>query len=117
MAGLMDLVELANSYTGIMVAMLWIAVPVGWKMLQSDIQDNGSDIEDLAEDHQRVEGQVNRVDQKQDHIVERQEVVLNRLGASEQEIQDLREQHARLDERQADDTFYRGSRSGTSGDD
>ena len=119
MAGLADLVQLANNYTGIMVALLWIAAGIGWKMLQNDIEeaDNTEEIASLAEDHQRVESQVNRVDQKQDHIVERQAVVLNRLGASEQEIQELREDTARLDERhERNDDFLRGGSQGSGGD-
>ena len=114
MSELQGLVEVANAYTGIMVALLWIAVPVGYKLLQSDIEDNGSDIEDLATDHAKVQSDLQRVDQKQDHIVSRQEMVLEQMGMNEQEIQDLQQETARLDERhEQDDQFFRGgSRSG-----
>jgi hypothetical protein len=112
MAGLLDLVQLANNYTGIMVAFLWIAAGIGWKLLQNDIEDNGSDIESLADDHQEVREDLLQVDQKQDHVVQRQEIMLERLGMNEQEIQELREDTARLDAHHEQGDFYRGETSG-----
>jgi len=109
MSGLSGLVDVANQYTGIMVAMLWVAAAIGYRLLDSDIQDNGADIEALAEDHEKVQDDLQRVDQKQDHIVSRQEMMLERMGMNEQEIQELREETARLDERHdSRDDFYRG---------
>jgi len=112
MAGLADLVQLANAYTGIMVAMLWIAAGIGFRLLQNDIEDNSDDLDSLAQDHQAVSSDLQRVDQKQDHVVQRQEIMLERLGMNEQEIQELREETARLDENVPDSDFYRGSQAG-----
>lgn len=108
--GLADLVEVANAYTGIMVAFLWLAGGIGFRLLKNEIEDNGSEIETLHEEHAETMQDLQRVDQKQDHIVSRQEMVLERMGMNEQEIQELREDTARLDERhqQGDSPFYRG---------
>lgn len=97
MPGLGELIEITNQNTGVMVAFLWLAGGIGFRFLQSDIEDNGSDIEDLAETHSDFRQDIHRVDAKQDHIVNRQEMVLERMGMNEQEIQDLREDTARLD--------------------
>lgn len=110
MVGLADLVAFTNEYTGVMVAFLWVAAGVGYRLLKSGINENHDDLELLAADHQGVRQDLHRVDQKQDHIVQRQEVMLDRLGMNEQEIQDLREEHARLDAETPDrNDFYRGS--------
>lgn len=114
MSGLSGLVEVANQYTGVMVAMMYLAAAIGYRLLDSDIRENGADIEGLADEHRKAQDDLQRVDQKQDHIVSRQEIMLERLGMNEQEIQDLREETARLDERHANDSrddFYRGPRS------
>lgn len=116
--GLADLVQLANQYTGLMIAILWVAAGVGWKLIQQNIDEVATEVDGLAKDHQETHEQVNRVDQKQDHIVERQEMMLERLGMNEQEIQELREENARLDAlHDRDDTFYRGASSESPGGD
>lgn len=104
MSELAGLVELSNQYTGLMLAILWLSAGMGYRLLKSDIEDNGEEIETLHDEHGAVRGDlrdvkqdVNRVDQKQDHIVNRQEMVLERVGMTEQEITDLREETARLD--------------------
>lgn len=104
---------MAQDYTWVMVAGIWITVIVAGRQLATRIEDNGNDIESLHEEHRQVESDLQRVDQKQDHIVSRQEMVLERMGMNEQEIQDLREDTARLDARhENDDRFYRGGSSG-----
>lgn len=94
MAGLADLVPLANQYTGIMVAMLWISGGIGWRMLNSRLEDNGDQIDSLAAGQQNLHKKVQRVDLKQDHIQERQEVVMDRVGVNENQIQELHMKHA-----------------------
>lgn len=117
MSWLLDLIEAAQAHTWVMVFVLWLTVVAGGKLIHGKVQDNGNDIEDLAEDHQKMAQEVHAIDLKQDHIVERQEVVLDKIGVNEQEIQELREEQARLDiKTKIDDAFYRGDGS-DSGDD
>jgi len=117
MSWLLDLIEAAQAHTWVMVFVLWLTVVAGGKLIHAKVQDNGSDIEDLAEEHQQMAQEVHSIDMKQDHIVERQEVVLDQIGVNEQEIQELREEQARLDVKtKIDDVFYRGDGS-DSGDD
>jgi len=89
-AGLADLVQVSNQYTGIMLALLWLAVPIGWRMLNSRVQDNGEQIDSLADDHDVLESKVQRVDLKQDHVQKRQEVIMDRVGVNENQIQEMR---------------------------
>jgi len=96
-----------------MILGMWITAIVGMRYLNTQIQENGSDIEEVADEQQVLESDLQRVDQKQDHIVNRQEMVLERVGMNAQEIQEIQEETARLDERhQAEDTFYRGGSPG-----
>ena len=117
MAGLADLVALAQDHTWFMVVLLWLGTAAAYRSLHSDISEMESDLESVSDSQDQIEEQVNRVDQKQDHIVSRQEMVLERMGMNAQEIQELREDTARLDERhQAEDDFYRGNASDSAGD-
>ena len=117
MAGLADLIELAQDHTWFTVVLLWLGAAAAYRSLHSDIAEMESDVESVSDSQDQIEEQVNRVDQKQDHIVSRQEMMLERMGLNAQEIQDLQEETARLDERhQAEDDFYRGSTSDSTGD-
>lgn len=117
MGDLADLVMLAQDYTWVMVAGIWITVIIGGKMLDSRVKGNGSDIEELAESHQEVAQEVHTIDLKQDHIVERQEMVMETVGVNEQEIQELQQETARLDAQHDEGTFFRGGSRADPGDD
>lgn len=118
MVGLADLITLAQDYTWLMILLLWLGSGLAFRSLKNEQAEIHSDVEALDQNQDQMADQVNRVDQKQDHVVERQEMILERMGMNAQEIQELQEETARLDERhQQDDTFYRGSPSGSSGDD
>lgn len=109
----MDLVHLAQQHTWLMVLLLWLGSGLAYRSLHNDIEAAHDDVETLDENQDQIAEQVNRVDQKQDHIVSRQEMVLERMGMNAQEIQDLREETARLDERhQSEDDFLRGGSHG-----
>lgn len=110
MVGLEGLITLAQNYTWLMVVFLWIGTAAGFKVLHNDISDQQEDLEAVEAGQDQIAEQVNRVDQKQDHVVSRQEMILERMGMNAQEIQELREETARLDERHNhdDDSFYRG---------
>lgn len=117
MVGLLDLVELAQQHTWFMVVLLWLGTGLAYRSLHSDIQDVDSDVSTLSSNQDQMAEQVNRVDQKQDHLTSRQEMMLERMGVNAQEIQELREDTARLDERhQSESDFLRGG-SPDSGDD
>jgi len=105
--GLSGLVELAQQHTWLMVLLLWLTVLVGGRLIHRDVQENGEDLESLEVDHQNLANQVQVLDLKQDHIVERQEIVMDRVGVNEQEIQDLRIRHAA----EEGDDFFRGGGS------
>jgi len=113
MVGLLDLVNLAQNYTWLMVLLLWLGSGLAYRSLSNEQQQIHGDVETLDQNQGQMAEQVNRVDQKQDHVVSRQEMMLERMGVNAQEIQELREDTARLDERhQQEDTFYRGGTHG-----
>ena len=117
MAGLVDLIELAQQNTWLMVLLLWLGTGLAYRSITSDIDDLAQQHSELESDVDGVGEQVNRVDQKQDHLVSRQEMILERMGMNAQEIQELREETARLDEKhQHDGDFYRGKTDPGSGD-
>ena len=117
MAGLADLVTLAQDHTWFMVVLLWLGTAAAYRSLHSEITDIESDVESVSESQANIKEQVNRVGQKQNHIVSRQEMVLERMGMNAQEIQEIQEEQARLDVKtQMDDEFYRGDGSGSEGD-
>lgn len=97
MSWLLDLVELAQSHTWVMLLVLWLTVVAGGKVLHSNISTLDEDVGTLAENQDELQDEVQAVDLKQDHIVERQEMVLEQMGMNEQEIQELRERHARME--------------------
>lgn len=112
MAGLVDLIDLAQNSTWLMVLLLWLGTGLAYRSITSDIEDLSQQHDGLEADVDQVSDQVNRVDQKQDHVVSRQEMILERMGMNSQEIQELREETARLDEKhQQGSDFYRGSTS------
>lgn len=111
MAGLVDLIQLAQRNTWLMVLLLWLATGLGFRSITNDIEDLSENQEALDEDVNEVAEQVNRMDQKQDHVVSRQEMMLERMGMNAQEIQELREETARLDEAHQQGEFYRGSKA------
>ncbi|AGM11279.1 hypothetical protein HHTV1_23 [Haloarcula hispanica tailed virus 1] len=114
---ILDLIELAQQNTWFTVVLLWIGTAVAYRSLHNDIQETHDDVDSLADSQGELAEQVNRVDQKQDHVVSRQEMMLERMGVNAQEIQELREDTARLDERhRQEDTFYRGGNSHGEGD-
>lgn len=109
MVGLADLVTLAQDHTWFMVVLLWLGTAAAYRSLHNDITETQTDVEAMEAGQEQIAEQVNRVDQKQDHVVSRQEMILERMGMNAQEIQELREETARLDERhQQEDTFFRG---------
>ena len=116
MAGLVDLIDLAQQNTWLMVLLLWLGTGLAYRSITSDIDDLAQQHSELESDVDGVGEQVNRVDQKQDHLVSRQEMILERMGMNAQEIQELQEETARLDEKHQQGEFYRGSSSDT-GDD
>lgn len=121
MSELAGLVEMANQNTGVMIAFLWLSGTTAYKLVKSDIseveeltEENGNDIDELASDHQDVHADMVRMEQKQDHVVSRQERMMEQMGMNEQEIRELRENSARMDERNArqrngNGDLYRGS--------
>lgn len=114
MVGLADLVTLAQDHTWFMVVLLWLGTAAAYRSLHNDITETQDDVEAMEAGQEQIAEQVNRVDQKQDHVVSRQEMILERMGMNAQEIQELREETARLDERhQQEDDFYRGKSSGS----
>jgi hypothetical protein len=110
MAGLVDLIDLAQQNTWLMVLLLWLGTGLAYRSITNDIGELSDQHGELESDVDQVSEQVNRVYQKQDHVVSRQEMILERMGMNAQEIQELREETARLDEKhQSDGDFYRGN--------
>lgn len=97
MAGLAELYELAQQNTATMVFLLWLSAGAGYRLLSNQAKDNGEAIEDLEAVQSDIQKEVRLIDQKQDHILDTQESILERVADSEQELQDLREDHARID--------------------
>ena len=109
MVGLADLITLAQEHTWLMVVLLWLGTGLAFRSLKNEQQNIHDDVDSLATNQDQMAEQVNRVDQKQDHVVSRQEKMMERMGMNAQEIQELQQETARLDERhQQGDTFYRG---------
>lgn len=96
MAGLLDLVQLAQDNTWMMVLLLIIGQIVIFRLGRSKLNTAATEREEIEETQEDITEQVNRVDQKQDHIVERQEMVLDQMGINSDEIASLREETARL---------------------
>lgn len=113
MSWLADLVTLVQTHTWVMLLILWLTVVIGGRMIQTSVDELDSDVGTLAENQSDLATEVQAVDMKQDHIVERQEMVLEQMGMNEQEIQELRERHARMEAQREDSRgdFFRGGSS------
>jgi chromosome segregation ATPase len=117
MPGLVDLIDLAQQNTWLMVVLLWLGSGLAYQSITGSIEDLADQQEEFDQELRTVGEQVTRIDQKQDHVVSRQEMILERMGMNAQEIQELQEETARLDEIYEQGThFYRGSSESNSGD-
>lgn len=103
MSVLADVIEVAQQNTWVTVVLLWFGAAAGYRSLKADVRDLDGDLETVAEDQDDMAEQVNRVDQCQNRIEERQERILERMGMNAEDIQELKTDQARLEERYSSD--------------
>jgi len=118
MVGIQDLIYITQNYSWLMIVLLWLGAPYAYKSIGDDIEEIDNKIEGVGVNQVELSEQVNRLDQKQENLSARQEEMLSRLGMNREEIQELKRETARLDERSEnrdDRRFYRGD--GDDGDD
>jgi peptidoglycan hydrolase CwlO-like protein len=118
MVGIQDLIYITQNYSWLMIVLLWLGAPYAYKSIGDDIEEIDNKIEGVGVNQVELSEQVNRLDQKQENLSARQKEMLSRLGMNREEIQELKRETARLDERSEnrdDRRFYRGD--GDDGDD